>query len=183
MQRKWYVICTQQKMEKKVSASLFKKGIENFCPFISIEKNYGTQKVRDYQPLFNSYVFACLNTAEAENIKHIPFVINFAYWKCAPVTISSEEINAIKMMAANYINITLKKSTVRAGENVAYIEQNITTYKEYYMTIQPYALKVMLPSLGFVMIAEREKAKVTAENKGEKRFLLSNIFSKRQGAA
>ena len=178
MQRNWHIICTKAKQEKKVIAGLTKKGIECFSPFAEMEMKNGVSTTMAWQPLFPSYVFALIATTQMPAIKRIPAVINLAHWQSTPVVISKEEIDAIRMVANNYINIQLEKTTVNMGANMAYVVNSVTTYNDNFASIKPQALKVVLPTLGYNIMAER--AETSFEVIVSRRKLsLGSLFSRK----
>lgn len=176
MERNWYVICTKQLQEKKVTALLSKKGIENYCPFTSIERKEASRTMTALQPLFSSYVFACITEAEIPAIKKIPYIINTVYWKSKPVIINLEEISAIKIMVDNYSKIILKKIAISTNEKVDIVEESVTGYSNNLLSIKHKGLSITLPSLGYQMIAHRESLQQVAT---EKKTSIGNLLAKR----
>jgi len=178
MERNWYIICTKTKQEKKVLAELAKKGIDCCCPFTNKEMKYGTKTTIEYQPVFSSYVFAFISATEIHAIKRKPSVVNLAHWQSKPVIMSEEEIEAIRLMGGSYINIKLEKSNVNIGEKVSYIVDSITSYSNEFVSIKPRRLKIVLPTLGYTMMAERAHANANADVP-RKRFSLGSLFPKK----
>lgn len=160
MKRNWYVICTLPRQEKKVAALLTKKGIENFCPFSITEVKNVSRSTMQYGPLFKSYVFVNVAESDISSISKLPYVVNPLYWKSKPAIINTDEIDAIKMMVGNYSVIRPEKYAVKTNDHVAVMEKSITACSNHVTTIKHQGIKVTLPSLGFTLVSEREKAKV-----------------------
>jgi len=158
MERNWLIISTKQKQEQKVAEFLTKKGIQNFCPIVKVERKQGSKSILEDQPLFTSFVFVSVNETEMQTVRTAPFFVNLVYWLTKPVIIKQEEINAIKMMAENYLNIRLEKTKVCINENISLIEENITDFKNNVMSIAHKGLTVTIPSLGYKIIGNREKS-------------------------
>ncbi len=177
MERNWYVICTKQQQEKNAVKLLTKKGIESYCPFTNIEKKKGNRSTMQYKPLFNSYVFVFISENEMQSVKKIPYIINMVYWKSQPVIINKEEINAVKLMAGNYMNIRLEKATVSMSEKISFAEMNITGYNQHTVSIKHQGLSITLPSLGYTIIAEREKEKED-QSLLQRKFTITGFFPK-----
>jgi len=76
MERNWYVICTAKKKEKKVVSILNKKGIENFCPFTIREIKNVSRSIKEYGPMFTSYVFVKVEASELSKLIKLPYVRN-----------------------------------------------------------------------------------------------------------
>ena len=177
MERNWYVICTKQQQEKNAVKLLTKKGIENYCPFTNVEKKKGNRSSLQFQPLFNSYVFVFITKTEMETIKKMPYIINMVYWKSEPVTINEEEINAVRLMEENYMNIKLTKTNVSINEKINFVEKNSTGYNQHSISIKHQGLTISLPSLGYTMVAERAKER-SGKNLIERKFTITSFFPK-----
>lgn len=157
MKRNWYVICTKYRREKKVATLLSKKGIENYCPLTNTERKSGSQKKKEINPLFSSYVFVYANENEIPFLKKIPYVTNMVYWKSKPIVVSSEEIDAIKLMEESYQDIQVHK-TIVAPEKKMYVQkESITDFGGNILTIQHKGLIVTLPSLGYKISARVQR--------------------------
>ncbi|MEO8823921.1 MAG: transcription termination/antitermination NusG family protein, partial [Ginsengibacter sp.] len=57
MQNNWYAVYTKLHCERKVSLSLNKKNIENYCPITHKEYRQLFRNTTLSEPLFKSYVF------------------------------------------------------------------------------------------------------------------------------
>ncbi len=158
MERNWYLICTKKQREKRVTELLAKKGIENYCPFTMCEnKISGTKAITAYQPLFKCYVFVHITEEEIKLIKQTPHIVNVVYWKSKPAVISSQEINALKVMTDNYQRIKLEKTEVGSFEKFHFTEKNITTQHNNVFSIKHKGHVAVLPSLGYKITAQRER--------------------------
>lgn len=159
MERNWYVICTKQQQEKKVSTLLTKKGIENYCPYTTVEKKMGSNKIILSQPLFSTYVFALLADAELILVKKLPQIINTVYWKSKPVIIKQEEINALKLMAESFINIKIERATICINEKIGTLKEKLSELSNSIMGIQQQRIAVTIHSLGYTIVANKEHFK------------------------
>lgn len=163
MESNWYVICTKKKKEKQVTAVLNKKGIENYCPFTIIETKNVSRSVKEYGPLFSSYIFVKMQQSDLQTLKKLPYVINPLFWKKEPAIINPDEINAIKMMCENYSTIKLEKISVELDDKIGVVERNITGYSQRAIMVQHTGISISLPTLGYSISAERDKEKKTTE--------------------
>jgi transcription antitermination factor NusG len=159
MLQHWYAVYTKPRREKKVSTLLSKKGIIAYCPlnYVTPEQTAGNNKKGAYEPLFCSQIFVYATGASLHNIKNTPGVTGFAYWKAQPAIISNDEIEAIKEITCNYMNIKIEKALVQQ-QQVQVKEDPKFTYNENSVRIKYRTLKVMLPSLGYMLSAEKEWA-------------------------
>lgn len=155
MKKKWFVVYTKSRCEKKIAALLEKKGITNYCPLNRVQKQWADRKKIVYEPLFPSYVFVGAVEEELYAIKQLSNdIVNFVYWLGKPATIKDEEIESIKRFLQNYTNVTLEKSKVRIGDLVRIINGPLMNLEGNITAIANRKVKLSLPSLGYIMIAE-----------------------------
>jgi transcription antitermination factor NusG len=149
MEKRWYALYTRQNAEKKISGMLNGKGIENFYPVNnnSIAKNLSRKKL--VTPLFSTYLFAYMDDQDVAQVSRING-LRFIYWMSQPVVIEEQEIDLIKNLSANYINIKLEKIPVSIGEQAAIVDAKGSSVPFSYTT-----LCVKLPTLGYIATGER----------------------------
>lgn len=154
MQKQWYLIYTRPKCEKRVAALLTKKKIENFYPLNCRHiKEYRVNKIV-YEPLFDAYVFAKMETGQIAFLKQLNSVINLVYWKSQPVIIGEEEVQAIREFAMAYTNIQLERTPVNLNGEVGSIHTPSYFMDGNVLTLKNKSKKVSLPSMGYMMVAE-----------------------------
>lgn len=171
MECNWYIICTKQLQEKKVIATLNKRGIKNYCPQVVINNGANFRKTNE-QPLFNAYVFAFINASELPAVKSIPKVINVMYWCNKEVIISSEEIEAIRLMTENYNNIKIQQTAIDITAPVSIFEETRNEIKSNFLAIKHLGIEVTLPSLGLKLIASGNRMQ---HNLDQIKTFISNI--------
>ena len=158
MQKHWYIIYTRPQFEKKVAGSLTKKKIENFLPVRKI-KSSRWKKVL-YEPLFGSYVFAHIQEDAVNQLKQIDGAVSLVYWKGHPAIIKDDEINAIRKLTDGYYDITLVRSEVNMDGEVSFIDGAAYNIDGKVLSVKNKSIKINLPTLGYVMIAEMESETV-----------------------
>lgn len=159
MTRNWYAVYTRPQKERKVSQFLNRKGIENFCPAMLAVETKCLKRKEITLPLFNSLVFVHLSEPDARSISSIPWVINFLYWRSKPAVISDSEIDIVKKLSSAYDNIRLEKSPVEVDGSVKVFDEPAITYNENSVSVKYKSIKVSLPSLGFIVTADRAEKK------------------------
>jgi len=60
MEKKWFVVYTRPQQELKVAQQLTAMGITNYCPTITLVKQYSDRKKKVSKPLLSSYVMVRL---------------------------------------------------------------------------------------------------------------------------
>ncbi|MEO6732104.1 MAG: UpxY family transcription antiterminator [Ferruginibacter sp.] len=157
MIRNWYAVYTRPQREKKVASILTKKGIKNYFPLNNIVGVNANNKKSCKEALFASCVFVYISETEIASVKDIPGMVNFLYWMNKPAVISLEELEAVKQLTLVYNNIKLEKTAVNVKDTVRIIDEPIISFKENSASVRFQTLKIVLPSLGYTMIAERNK--------------------------
>lgn len=99
-EKKWYAIYTKPRWEKKIDASLIKKGFESWCPLKKIEKQWSDRKKIIEEPLFKSYVFVHIRPTEKSDVLMTDGALNFVHYLKKPAIIRDEEIRIIKKYLA-----------------------------------------------------------------------------------
>ncbi len=156
MTRNWFAVYTRPERAKKVASILSKKGIKNYLPENNIIGINASNKKACKEPLFCSYVFVYMSECEISLLQNISGTVNIMYWLSKPAVISHEEIEAIRQLTSFYHNIKLEKIPVNMNDSVRIIDEPVISFKEKSASIKFQTLKIVLPSLGFVMIAERD---------------------------
>jgi len=157
---KWYAVYTRQRWEKKVAYLLEKKGIEQYCPLNKVYRQWSDRKKLVLEPLFTSYVFVKTTEKMHAEIRNISGVINFVYWLSKPAIIHNEEIDGIKEFLNNHINVQLQKTPVSINDIVRVTKGPLVEYEGNVVAIKSKTVKIMLPSLGYMMVAEVEKTSI-----------------------
>ena len=153
MERNWYAVYTKPGKEKRVVNAFSKKRIRNYFPENKITSEYKSNP--EYRPLFGSCIFVYISPSEMREVKSIPYVINFLYFKSSYAVIEKKEINLVRQMTASCSNIKLKKTNVDANEKVSVITTPVAGYERSFMAITYGSVKINLPSIGYTLIAER----------------------------
>ncbi|MEJ7587564.1 MAG: transcription termination/antitermination NusG family protein [Ferruginibacter sp.] len=165
MTRNWYAVYTLPQRERKVASLLTKRGIKNYLPVNKIVSDGANNKKPLKEALFSSYVFVYITESEIGVVKEISGLQNFLYWLAKPAVISWEEIEAVKQLTSAYHNIRLEKSNVNVTDPVRVIDEPVISINENSASVRFQSLKIVLPSLGYTLIAERDKVNEVALQK------------------
>ncbi len=161
MKKAWYAVYTKPKCEKKVSASLTKKKIENYCPLNRVSKQWSSdRKKMSLEPLFPSYVFVHATDLEMATIRQTSDVVNFVYWLGRPAQVKDVEIESIQHFINEYSNVSLEKTQVNVNDMVRIVSGPATETEGNVVAMQATKVRVTLPSLGYAMSAESHKSSV-----------------------
>jgi transcription antitermination factor NusG len=157
---KWYALYTRPRWEKKVAESLTRKKIENYCPLNKVLHQWSDRKKIVLEPLFTSYVFVYISAAEQLAVRQTEGVTNFVYWLKKPAIIRTEEIEIIKKFLNDHINVRLEKIEVNTNDIVRIVSGPLMLREGKVVEIMNRAVKVLLPSLGYSLIAQVDKVNI-----------------------
>ncbi|MEO5998463.1 MAG: UpxY family transcription antiterminator [Chitinophagaceae bacterium] len=153
----WYAVYTKPRWEKKVASLLARKQIENYCPLNKVQRQWSDRKKIVLEPLFQSYVFVNISIKEQLLVRETSGVLNFVYWLQKPAVIRDEEINVIKKFLNEYHHVQLEKATVSLNDKVRIIGGPLMMREGNVLEVKNKTVKVLLPSMGYALIAEIEK--------------------------
>jgi transcription antitermination factor NusG len=153
----WYAVYTRPNREKQVTDLLLKKGIETYCPYNKIYVRYHGRNKEITEPLFRSNVFFRQEEEKLGPVLQTRGVINFLYWLGQPAVIKNEEIEAIKLFLIEYPNIELERTPVDTDSELQVITSPLLKRNGNVLEVLNSTVKVMLPSLGRVLVANSKK--------------------------
>ena len=171
--KNWYVVYTKPGCEKKVSNLLSRKNIENFCP---LKRYWNGRKKVILEPLFNSYVFVQITEADMQNIRLTDSVVNFVYWLGQPAVIRQEEIEIMKRFMNEYANVKLEKIPLDVNGSVRLVGIAPAESKANMVSVKNNTVKIILPSLGYMMLAEVEKSNVEVISSIKQSFTIEGKY-------
>ncbi len=117
--KKWLVIYTRPKWEKKVDITLKQQGINSFCPLRVVQNKWADRWKTVEIPLFTSYVFVNVNLKEEQKVRQTHGVINFVYFLGKPAVIRDVDMENLKEILANNPDAEiLGTNQLNAGDRV-----------------------------------------------------------------
>jgi transcription antitermination factor NusG len=155
-EKKWHVVYTRPKCERKIAQLLSKRNIENYCPLNKTVRQLSDKKKDTYEPVFTSYVFVYATEAECTTIRQTDGIINFVYWLDKPVIINDTEIEAIHEFLEDHQTVALERIKVNIQDKVKVIRGNFMQWEGSAIEINTRKAKLMLPSFGYAITAEIE---------------------------
>ena len=92
-------------------------------------------------------------------------MVNLVYWLGSPAVIKDEEIEVIKQFLGTYENVQLEKAKICVNDSVRITSGPFMDMEGVVTEVLNHSIKVILPSLGYAMIAPVTKVRVIKENK------------------
>lgn len=166
----WYALYTRPKWEKKVAELVAKKGINAYCPLNKVVRQWSDRKKLIHEPLFTSYVFAQSTENDHTILKQVPGVINLVYWLKKPAVIRDVEIEMIQRFLNEHSNIKLEKTPVQINDIVRIVGGPLMNFEGEVIEVKNKTVKLILPSLGYMMSAELETTNVEIIHKQVEMF-------------
>lgn len=150
---RWYALYTKPRWEKKVAELLDSKKIENYCPLQKSERTWSDRKKIILEPLFKSYVLVRLAPKAHIPVLQTDGVIGFVTFQGKPAVIRDEEIDTVKQFLKDYEHVQVEPIDVNVNDEVTIINGPLMQQKGQVQEVNGKMIKVMLPSLGFALVA------------------------------
>jgi len=160
--KKWLVVYTKPRWEKKVNTSLVKKGIEAYCPLNKVRRKWSDRMKTIEEPLFKSYVFVKVEDAGMTEVRFVDGVLNYVYWNGKPAIVREEEIIEIKKFMSEYEDVEVSSIELKPSDAVvlnAGVMMGATGRVMRMMGNN--TVEVRIDSLGFILTAKFDKKTVS----------------------
>ncbi len=161
MTRKWLAVYSRPRWEKKVNHLLLQKGLESYCPLNKVKRKWSDRVKMIEEPLFKSYVFVKVSDEDRTAVRMTPGVINFVYWDGKPAVIKEKEIQAIKRFLDEHENVEVESLSIQVDQRVKVTTGPLMDQEGKVVSVQNKTVKVAIDSLGYVLVAHIDKAKLT----------------------
>ncbi len=160
--KRWLAVYTRPRWEKKVTRLLEEKGIECYCPLNKIRRKWSDRIKVVEEPLFKSYVFVKIADEHRLPVRTTAGVINFVYWDGKPAVIKEKEIAAIKRFLDEYENVEAYPVDIKVNQRVRITNGSFMDLEGKVVELKGKFVKVVIDSLGYLLVAYIEKKKVQA---------------------
>jgi transcription antitermination factor NusG len=113
--KKWLVVYTTPRAEKRVNNRLEEQGIETYLPLYKTIRQWSDRKKKVELPLFNSYVFVRVGERERYKVLETNGVVRFLFYLHKPAVVRDNEIEAIRLFLHQTEGLKIK---VEVGQKV-----------------------------------------------------------------
>ncbi len=128
-EKKWFAVYTLYKREKRVLAALQQKGIDAYLPLLKLTRHY-TRKVKKVElPLINCYLFVKIVKEEYLRVLETEEVVSFLKIGKNLISIPEQEINIMKKVVGEQMDIEVQPGLVQKGASVEVIGGQLTGLK------------------------------------------------------
>jgi transcription antitermination factor NusG len=164
-EKKWYVIYTKSRWEKKVHGLLDEKGFENYCPLNKVRKKWSDRIKTVEEPLFKSYVFVKITEEQQTEIRMVNGVLNFVYWVGKPAIVRTNEIEAIKRFLNEYENVQAEPLTLQQDMKVKVLQGAFMDKEATVLKVINNKVYLSVESIGYSLSAFVDKSNVVIVGK------------------
>lgn len=113
-EKKWYVVYTRSRAEKKVLKELTEENIECFLPLQKKLRQWKDRKKWVEMPLIPGYCFVCISGKEYEKVLQSSLVVGYVRFEGKAAIIPNDQIYALKQMLTQFdveVNVSNKNFT------------------------------------------------------------------------
>ena len=100
--KKWYVLTTKSKQEKKVTETLESAGFTVYCPLQKVKRKWSDRVKIVEQPLFRGYVFIYIEDKKRDEIFKVVTSIRYLFWLKKPAIVRDQEIETIQKWLGHF---------------------------------------------------------------------------------
>ena len=157
MEKKWFVVCTRPQQELKVAEQLTALGITNYCPTITLLKQYSDRKKKVIKPLLSSYVMVHLHENQREKVFSCMGIVRYLFFLGKPAVVPAFEIDLMQDHLNGVYN-DIKVTTLSVGESHTITEGPFSGLSGKVVQTDKTKVKLELASLGMSITLKKQAA-------------------------
>jgi transcriptional antiterminator RfaH len=157
MEKKWFVVYTRPQQELKVAEQLSAMGITNYCPTITLVKQYSDRKKKVSKPLLSSYVMVQLEENQREKVFACCGIVRYLFFLGKPAVVPALEINQMQNHLNGVYN-DIKVTTLRVGDSHTITQGSFSGVSGRVVQSDNTKVKLELASLGMSITLKKQAA-------------------------
>ena len=157
MEKKWFVVYTRPQQEIKTSVELNAMGITNYCPTITLIKQYSDRKKKVVKPLLSSYIMVYLEESRRNLVFSCSGIVRYLFFQGKPAVIPTSDIDQMK----DYLNGVYRDfsiTTLSVGKSHTITEGPFSGVSGKVVQTDNKKVKLELVSLGVNIILKKQAA-------------------------
>jgi len=157
MEQKWFVVYTRPQQELKVAEQLTAMEITNYCPTITLVKQYSDRKKKVTRPLLSSYVMVELEEKERKKVFACSGVVRYLFFLGKPVVVPASDI----ILMQNHLNGVYndsKVTTLSVGDSHTISQGPFSGVSGRVVETDNTKVKLELASLGMRITLKKQAA-------------------------
>ena len=148
---------TKPQQELKVASQLSAMGITNYCPTITLVKQYSDRKKKVSKPLLSSYVMVELEEKEREKVFSCTGIVRYLFFLGKPAVVPAFEINLMQDHLSGVYN-DIKITTLSVGDSHTITQGPFSGVKGKVVETDNTKVKLELASLGMRITLKKQAA-------------------------
>ena len=157
MEKKWFVVYTRPQQELKVASQLSAMGITNYCPTITLLKQYSDRKKKVTKPLLSSYVMVELEQNERNKVFACSGILRYLFFLGKPAVVPAFEINLMQDHLNGVYN-DIKVTTLSVGDSHTITQGPFSGVLGKVVETDNTKVKLELASLGMRITLKKQAA-------------------------
>ena len=157
MEKKWFVVYTKPQQELKVAEQLSAMGITNYCPTITLLKQYSDRKKKVIKPLLSSYVMVQLEEKERAKVFSCSGIVRYLFFLGKPAVVPVSDINLMQDHLSGVYN-DIKVTTLSVGDSHTITEGPFSGVSGRVVQSDNTKVKLELASLGMCITLKKQAA-------------------------
>lgn len=156
--KKWYVLVTKPKAEKKASIGLSKIDIENYLPLQKQLRNWHDRKKWIEVPLFTSYLFVNIEEKHRNSVFLVNGIVKYVSIGGEVSILRKEELERVKRLCSYIGEVEIETSNIKVGERVEIICGHFSGMQGDLISIKGKdKFRISIPGLGSFATVEMDK--------------------------
>ena len=157
MEKKWFVVYTKPQQELKVARELSALGITNYCPTITLVKQYSDRKKKVIRPLLSSYVLVELEDKERNKVFDCSGIVRYMFFLGKPAVVPASDINLMQDHLNGVYN-DFKVTTLSVGDSHTIADGPFSGISGKVVETDNTKVKLELASLGMRITLRKQSA-------------------------
>ena len=157
MGKKWFVVYTKPQQEIKVAQQLTAMGITNYCPTITLVKQYSDRKKKVTKPLLSSYVMVELEEKERNKVFACNGIVRYLFFLGKPAVVPALDITLMQDHLIGVYN-DFKVTTLSVGDSHTITEGPFSGISGKVVETNNKKVKLELTSLGMRITLRKQAA-------------------------
>ena len=157
MEKKWFVIYTRPQQELKVASQLSAMGITNYCPTITLVKQYSDRKKKVTKPLLSSYVMVKLEQNQRNKVFACNGIVRYLFFLGKPAVVPALDITLMQNHLNGVYN-DIKVTTLSVGDSHTITQGPFSGVSGKVVETNNTKVKLELTSLGMQITLKKQSA-------------------------
>ena len=155
--KKWFVVYTRPQQELAAACKLSAMGIKNYCPTITLLKQYSDRKKKVNKPLLSSYILVQLEECNRNSVFSCPGIVRYLFFLGKPAVVLDHEIDVMKENLKGVYK-DIKVTTLTMGDNHTITEGPFSGVSGKVVQTDNKKVKLELASLGMSITLKKQVA-------------------------